>query len=459
MMFLLFALLLLTWVSAQGSQAPQGIRRVPAEITNNATALHLWHEEIYLNYTSRMRQDYRIEHSLPNGTMLSLRPEELRYFINPHGIHAEIVNNTVMHKFSNGTILNEKADPCSGGPFDLYKEYREADCKPNIPMDDHGNCQVPNGTTTNCKAFCQVRTTYTYGTEIPYASKDLHANFPEVSWCHGPGSGTNKVNDREDCTLKSTTPLKIKIPDWHYGGNEAIFDQGISSGLHYKSPPNYASPDGAGNHVSEVGPMECGYWTFLPIIKTVCGSVTEAVQSEQPSHTNDCIMSQAGDTWTLGNVCASEYVANPLSPLQVSGRWVWVKTDCFTRHAHKHGEQDVDYYREGVALPQDDLMLILEWDWQKVYCDVVLHGVSVHYWVLGRLMPDWKMGSWGRGLLDALKVNANSPTAWMFDYNYHGPGGDRFDWLAQWEYNNNQGPTVYTVLYNLGNKVPECKPH
>jgi hypothetical protein len=136
--------------------------------------------------------------------------------------------------------LYPRAGPCSpGGTPILYKEYHADLCPPTNSMDSDGLC--PATFANYCKAYCEVRTTFTYGVEQPL----------DNPYCHGPltcSVGTNKAT-----TYTWTGSVN---PSWL----DAL-GLGITGG--YSSAT--MTTDVRSTSVN-LGDGQCGYFSFLPIL-------------------------------------------------------------------------------------------------------------------------------------------------------------------------------------------------
>jgi hypothetical protein len=90
--------------------------------------------------------------------------------------------------------VNYVCDWKDGEPV-LYHEYHTDVCPaPNSLLPD-GRCEpriIKEGSPGNCDSFCQMRTNFYYGPEIPL----------QDAYCHGPGSCTVSSNRRVGGTWK-----------------------------------------------------------------------------------------------------------------------------------------------------------------------------------------------------------------------------------------------------------------
>lgn len=130
--------------------------------------------------------------------------------------------------------LYPRADPCSpGGTPILYQEYHADLCPPTNTMDSNGDCTA---TFANyCQAYCEVRTTFTYGVEQPLGNL----------YCHGPLT----------CSVGSTYIWTGSVnPNWLSALGLGITG-GYSSTTTDVRMTSVNLPDG-----------QWGYFTFLPIL-------------------------------------------------------------------------------------------------------------------------------------------------------------------------------------------------
>jgi hypothetical protein len=133
----------------------------------------------------------------------------------------------------------------------LYHEYNRDTCPPHYNLDARGICFIQPEKATwskgpNCDAFCEIRTTYYYGTESLFLSN---------GYCHGPMT----------CTITDTTTTalaaSVQIPS---SGKGDVYSLGITGGLTYTWTDAHAEAKAV-----KLENGECGYFTFLPIFKSV----------------------------------------------------------------------------------------------------------------------------------------------------------------------------------------------
>ena len=136
----------------------------------------------------------------------------------------------------------------------LYKEYGSDSCPPKYTMKEDGSCptqkQHPSFWGGNsCAGYCEVRTSYRYGRESIFLANP---------YCHGYGQkgASCTITDTKTTTAAVTfsVPATVKFTD--------ALSVGITGG--YTQTWSQAFAQAKSITLSE---GECGYWTFLPIIK------------------------------------------------------------------------------------------------------------------------------------------------------------------------------------------------
>ena len=136
----------------------------------------------------------------------------------------------------------------------LYHEYGTDACPPRVALNEDGSCPVrsykpglfqPSG----CAGFCENRTTYSYGRESIFLANP---------YCHGYGqkAATCSISETQTTTasLSFSVPATVKFTD--------TLSAGVSGG--YTRTWSHAI---AQTKSISLGEGECGYWTFLPIVK------------------------------------------------------------------------------------------------------------------------------------------------------------------------------------------------
>ncbi|MDI1490506.1 MAG: hypothetical protein OHK93_001710 [Ramalina farinacea] len=236
-----------------------------------------------------------------------------------------------------------RRDVCGGGPAALpilYHPYGTDVCPPIIHLNADGTCPSTfSGYDIHlCTSFCQLSTTFTYITESP---------FTENPFCHGPQSCTITNTVTTTVTWSANAGIKIDPPKL-YG-----VQFGVTGGFSYASARATAE---ARSFSVKLDQNQCGYFTFIPIIRTICGVFTQGVPPRE-FHDTQCIIT--GDkTSTDPNFCVSQPQNYPDG--KASGDVVFVYTDCGTREPLPKEQQDPAYQHDGVPLPRAQLMGILK---------------------------------------------------------------------------------------------------
>ncbi|KAF1988733.1 hypothetical protein K402DRAFT_452501 [Aulographum hederae CBS 113979] len=192
----------------------------------------------------------------------------------------------------------------------LWHEYGEADC----PVERHmreGHCPPADDDGSNmsdiCMGFCQVRTWFHQEKEQPIIN----------SYCHGPFTCT--ITDTHTDTWTWNGGIKLD------GSILKVLSLGISGGLSVASAMMHSTA-----FQVHLNPNECGYFTMLPIVKEVCGTLTEwgIDRVEQEYCGGDWMQPgvQPANDWA--NYCVQE----PKSPEgKLDTDTIFVRTDCVTR--------------------------------------------------------------------------------------------------------------------------------
>ncbi|KAJ9602291.1 hypothetical protein H2200_013146 [Cladophialophora chaetospira] len=201
--------------------------------------------------------------------------------------------------------------------FTIGQQYFEDTCQPGFQLRPDGTCSIQylDDARKQCNSFCQVRTTFTYGPEQPFLARGYFI---------GPG-----VAPSDD----KTYPQAVRGSEAIVGDSQKtdILNPGVTNdfeGIAY----GVAVDDF--NHTQNLTAGFCGYYTFLPITRTVCGTRT---------YGNDC----GNSATTTGNYCGSELQLSGaqdewMTGLRLHGETAWVWTDCET-HLPWTSSQDSAY--------------------------------------------------------------------------------------------------------------------
>ncbi|KAI1266117.1 hypothetical protein F5Y18DRAFT_426006 [Xylariaceae sp. FL1019] len=252
---------------------------------------------------------------------------------------------------------NSTQDPCSGGDFRLYDEYREDRCPPVNRYDPKHPGFCEGADNFPCTSFCQVSTEFTYGQESPIIG----------TYCEGA----------RECWTTQQDIVRVKWPS--KGLLEDQFSEalstGVSGGFHVWKCVFSTREVGVYNKHLEKD--ECGYFTFVPILKTTCGTWTHG---------------QRGP-WGCENVttehhrCATQQMTD--SKGVPDGNTIFVKTDCKSKVPLPITEQDPIYRFTGVGINQNYHSVSDDWawDWCKCYYKVALSSFELRgkNWARSRL--------------------------------------------------------------------------
>lgn len=130
----------------------------------------------------------------------------------------------------------------------LYHKYGTDDCPPKLKVDGRGNCPVEYhkfDDEQTCVGFCEQTTEYKYGRESIFLANP---------YCHGPMSCS--ISDTVTVATGHTfsSSLNIKFNDVLSGGISG--GETITNSFAHAQTKSISLKEG-----------ECGYFTFLPIIK------------------------------------------------------------------------------------------------------------------------------------------------------------------------------------------------
>ncbi|KAF6802838.1 hypothetical protein CSOJ01_11310 [Colletotrichum sojae] len=242
-------------------------------------------------------------------------------------------------------------DPCVNRkqPAIVYHSYYADDCKPNYKLDEGAmgsglrTCLDWNTTKNGleCASFCQERTVFEWAEERPYPNSDCH--YP-IKCSISEGESTSA--------------------GWSISGSPKVgkaLKMGISGNYHQNSGVSHSHSFA----VELTEELKCGYFTFVPIKKIICGrfSSSEPGMKFQPG---EAVLpwcdTREGPTPFLGarrwwakdeNLCRNEMwqIEDRNGKLIPDGVTIFVYTNCATRTPLAMKYQDDVYSRPGVALP------------------------------------------------------------------------------------------------------------
>ncbi|KAI0016557.1 hypothetical protein F4780DRAFT_797678 [Xylariomycetidae sp. FL0641] len=308
-----------------------------------------------------------------------------------------------------------KRDPCNGlgDPPQLGYEFRAGDCPPLQSFLPDGDCdytkhQAPD---TQCAFFCQVRTNFHYMQEAPLPG----------TYCRGPNR----------CWI----PADRQVATGYAWGGPAswawAFARGVSAG-YVGHVETVAAPAGS----VDLGPGECGYFTYVGNARTICGSVTEARRADTENGVY-C----AGPATTTENVCVRDAWVGPDPAAPPSGATIFVRVDCGSRAPLPPERQDPVYRSPEVPLPPGDLDAALDASMLADACSYEYRYYFDFVLIRGRGQRDADLGPAGDGRrLYNLINSCGAVTAWRFKYTDEDP---KYDWRAK-------------LRIPLGSGIKEC---
>ncbi|KAL4926736.1 uncharacterized protein BDV17DRAFT_268993 [Aspergillus undulatus] len=216
----------------------------------------------------------------------------------------------------------QRRNPCDGvnaSPV-LYHEYREQ-CPPKYTQNEKQECDHCSWQVNDCAAFCQVRTNFIYGVEQPFAN----------TYCHGP----------QTCVISETHTRTVGLSLSISPQLQKALAVGITGGFTMSSADAFAR-----THSVNLPMGQCGYFTFVPVLKETCGTMTtEDFISYYPGFQISCNHDKRTN---IQNYCQKQLWRNQDGT--VDGETIFVYTDCSNRMPLPMEEQDPVYQKPGVAL-------------------------------------------------------------------------------------------------------------
>ncbi|EXJ86769.1 hypothetical protein A1O3_03723 [Capronia epimyces CBS 606.96] len=216
----------------------------------------------------------------------------------------------------------------------LYHQYGSDACPPKFQLKPNsGDCEdnvLPLGILDSywsCASFCQMRTTFIYGQEQPYV---------RVPMCRGGVTCTLSESVHQGYSWKAKMNGNFK-----YGP----LTIGITGG--YSEKAGVSQSYKFSKHLDE---GQCGYWTFIPFIRSSCGTYTEGWK--------DVYQMPCETLTSTGNACVDQLVGVDSNDgihdwRTVRGTVVFVFVDCTNLAPLPDEKQDPAYSQPGVKLPRD----------------------------------------------------------------------------------------------------------
>lgn len=194
-----------------------------------------------------------LEHLIVNPTQVSLIPLPISHIRQARMLSLIAVPTALLLPLitiANPLNLNHllpRSTPCDLGSRPIvYNEYHVSDCPPKASLDSSGSCPPLSSDFLLCQSYCEIRTTFTYTQEIPLSKS---------GYCHGPL--TCSVTDTDTKTFTYTGSGNV-------GGTLAkVLNIGVTGG--YSQAQTKTSTETKSIALKQ---NECGYITFIPIVRT-----------------------------------------------------------------------------------------------------------------------------------------------------------------------------------------------
>ncbi|KAJ3943262.1 hypothetical protein N0V92_013727 [Colletotrichum tropicale] len=337
-------------------QVMAGNRKVPAEFAG--VDLNLTHHIEPANNKSVDKVDWN------NPPMWAIRPEDRAAFL-AGGPSALSLPKRPNHE---GDIT----PPCEDNQsHKLYYTYYEIDCPAKLHTDgkriatsSSGACEKWNEFNDHleCASFCQAETTFEWAEERPFPHSDCH--YPIACG----------ITESDSTSYSWGISLKPKLA-WI-----KALKFGVSGGYHQSQ----STSTGRKFDIELNEEKKCGYFTWVPIKKTVCGVLSESKPGLKTKWvmTDDgylevgyCDVSEGPGTEedpeavTDGNYCTSMpwYIQTPSKKMVPDGTVLFVYTDCNDRSPLPMEQQDPIYAKSGVALHSLTVRALHD-SWIKNFC-------------------------------------------------------------------------------------------
>ncbi|KAK6221739.1 hypothetical protein QIS74_04611 [Colletotrichum tabaci] len=348
----------------------------------------------------------------------TIRPEDRRDFFaskkDAHQLKTRNINDII---------------PCvdKDKPATLYHTYSIMDCPPQnkfLSFSDgmmrFDTCEGWNKGTDKykkdgCMSFCETDTTFEWAQEVPFPHSQCHYSVK--------------------CGMAETDLVNL---GWNVGRNTTVntlkaLKDGISGGWDH----SYGTAKGKKWDV-DLMEGECGYFTFVPVKKVVCGGITEPASppgdsglcSSDPKNHRQC----DDQLWTI-----KAKNANGTAHAEITdGTILFVYTDCLTRLPLSMDKQDPVYRAPGVALSPKALDAIQQgWVWNTCYLWSMGIKGQLSLYIHGSGFKDSMIGPKGQKLIDRVRscVKASKGTMNNIEFVwYHSgyPGDDAKITGAMW---------------------------
>ncbi|KAI0142833.1 hypothetical protein GGR57DRAFT_519171 [Xylariaceae sp. FL1272] len=293
-------------------------------------------------------------------------------------------------------------NPCDGinALPKFYHEYREDECpaihkfEPQIPEQCQGVTQQ-----VQCASFCQVRTEFQWGREVPLTG----------TYCHGPFT----------CAVSSSDTITIP----YQGGME--LESNTFNALVVGVTAGYTQQDAhavSQDYNFELKENECGYFT---------GTLSHGDNPIEPGACQNIVNEQ---NWCDTTVWTDDG--------QADGEIVFIKTDCGTRQPLPIEQQDKVYQRPGVALNGGDVANMLN-TWVQDTCKVDYQFFDDYFQVTGKNWSPDLLGPNGDNLKNAIG-HCGKLTSWHFQM------GNDNSWFADGKLPIGVKSCVGTQVVNAG---------
>ncbi|KAK1996282.1 hypothetical protein LX36DRAFT_692090 [Colletotrichum falcatum] len=341
-----------------------------------------------------------------NPPLWTVRPEDRDKFL----------GGTGASKVNDATMSNHKPAPCANKErtATLYQFL-----PPEEGMGFPDTCEKWNTESYGnyeCTTFCQTSVKFEWAQEVPFAHSE----------CHFPVS----------CGLSEDDSV---TSGWNGGGSiKAQFVKALKIGADGGFSHSWSESEGRKFDVN-LTEGQCGYFTFVPVKRIVCGGITEPAYPPRwydlgsckagPKNTHLCV----DQLWTVRNK------KSPDLDFEITdGTVIFVYTDCFTRRPLPMNKQDPVYQAPGVAMHEDVLDGVRQsWVWNTCYLWNMGAKDKLSLYIHGSGFKDSMIGPEGKKLIERVSHCARSVDGVIsdveFTWYYSGyPGEDPKMTGAMW---------------------------